>query len=800
MSIIYSNPFIEKIPDRVKPVPPSSPSRNTPAYKHARGLLLLQAALSKKTYKKAYFSVWKYYCHRSLYALWKDLLKEEPRIDEFEVVLKVLHKRKAEVDEIWAMMKTQEDKYEVLYKRNRLLEERNKDIQGQIPEYYEKSVQVNFLQDSMLKRTHMELEQLEMSLNLKEKQLKCLENCLKEKFDQMNIREKNLHQKEASQLCFNELESHENLLLSVYSFKSQIFPEYIEENLWLQLVDPSRVTSEQLQQLQEYEKYLFAKHEELSKQKTEIISDLKWISDKKSDLDSRELKIIGLEDLKQDLESQKEDLKQKYEEITQATEELELSLMQMKSSTKKKPIKASDWGIPLNDYVLEDDSLDYLKIGLEELVELQKKGVIEENLTDVVVENIVTLGENLIQAEKDFYINYKSKTLYIEHLKNELEEIKTVLELEKNLIDQKKTLENEENTGKAIETSIESLETLQNMVLAHQTHTINNKILEIEQKELEIKKLEYDHDISHYTKLNTDLECKITQYNTKIFEMKSILSLLFNITPGNTELFKQEISRVLIKYDTNPEINNKLKIIMTLYLWLSRSYTQSSGKHLLLVKISFYLLRMRAIMLKQGLAIAPVYFSTPPDFMWLEVLWLRAKHYYFNDIFVRPELVSLTKHWFAKFIMKKLSFSFDIMKLSYTRMARSAFYHMRNHFLGVDKKKTQILFSNITKIEEKPLIEIRKEVNIKAACRILPFFEKFNRIWSLYKKIYIIKWKEFSITIENIYYQHTIHEIYSNVSELMHKEHKFKEQCKIHQSALRNKVHETSKLLDKVLC
>ena len=66
-------------------------------------------------------------------------------------------------------------------------------------------------------------------------------------------------------------------------------------------------------------------------------------------------------------------------------------------------------------------------------------------------------------------------------------------------------------------------------------------------------------------------------------------------------------------------------------------------------------------------------------------------------------------------------------------------------------------------------------------------------------KIHVLKWKNFSATIENLYYQHTISDIYSTLSELMHKEHKFRNECTQTQNLLRCKISDTSKLLDKIL-
>ena len=158
-----------------------------------------------------------------------------------------------------------------------------------------------------------------------------------------------------------------------------------------------------------------------------------------------------------------------------------------------------------------------------------------------------------------------------------------------------------------------------------------------------------------------------------------------------------------------------------------------------------------------------------------------------------------TKHWFVKFISKKLENSFDVMTFCYKKMKREVFYKVRNKCIEADKKKVKCLYGQLLKIEEKSLVGIRKDVNIKAMSKILPFFEKFNKIWELYKGNYLIRWKCYSAKMENVYYQNTIYEIYSKLSELMHKEHKFREECRSNQKVLKIKLQESNKLLDKVL-
>lgn len=240
------------------------------------------------------------------------------------------------------MIKTEEKKYEDLLVRNKTLEEKNKNFRIHSPESCEKSTQANFLQDSMLKRTQLELDQLEKSLLLKEKHLESIENALREKSDLITIREKNLHQKEISHLLFPELETAENLNSMVLSFKSEIFPELIEDNLWLSVVEPSKVTSKQLSLLQEYESTLFIKHEELKNSQKKIYENLKEINRMKCDLDNRETKVLGLECLKEYLEKEKEELNHKYEEIIQAAEDTEAQMLLAKSSLKGKMIVAND--------------------------------------------------------------------------------------------------------------------------------------------------------------------------------------------------------------------------------------------------------------------------------------------------------------------------------------------------------------------------------------------------------------------------------------------------------------------------
>ena len=770
--------------------------------KYSQGLLLLNSFLSEKKQKKSSFITWKYYCQKSLYSLWKDIVKDEPNLQEFEVILKILHKRKAEVDNMWGMIKKQEEIYEQLLEKNKILESKNNNIQKCTSESSEKSIQVNFLQDSMLRRTHIELEQLEKSLILKEKQLESLEYHLIQKSDQLNTREKLLHQKEVNNLFFNEIDTQESIEAFALNYKSQIFPEYIEDNLWLQLVSPSSVSSEQLYQLQEYEKALFCKHEKMSTQMSKILEDIQWIASCKEELAEREAKVVGLEALKEQLEKEREELRIKYDEIVQATEAIELQLIQAKGKKTISKSSKVEWGLANYENTVEStqkDTLDYLKIGLEELSELSKKGIIEENLTEVLIESIIRFGENLVQREIDFKRIYQAKSAYLENCKTEYEELKKILQLEESLVQEDKQLEQELEMKICVNKNIQNLEIFKDIIFERQLYGIDNQIMEIEKEEMEIKKLEYENEFSYYNKLNLDLQQRIDDYDNKIFEIKTILQLLSSVKPGNIEIFKQEISRILMKHNSNPETNNKLKIIMTIYLWLSKSFNMSYGKHQLLAKLSFYLLRIRALMLKQGFSVAPVYFSTPSDFMWIEVFWLRTKHYYLNDLYVKPELVSITKHWFTKFIIRKMASAFNITTISYKKMLRNAFYKMRNKCIENDKKKTQCLYSQLMRVKEKSVIDIRKDVNVRAACRILPLFERFNKFWILYTKIHLLKWKNYSARIENLYYQNTIYDFYSNLSELMHKEHKFREECRINQNLLRNKINENNKLLDKIL-
>ena len=774
--------------------------------KYSQGLLVLNTFLTRKSEQKASFIAWKYHCHRSLYLLWKDIVKKDSNFQEFEVILKVLHKRKAEVDDMWGMIQTQEEKFIDLSKRNKLLESKNREIQGQTPEYCEKSIQVNFLQDSMLRRTHAELEQLEKSLHLKQKQLEDLSAYLKEKSEQLTAREKNFHQKQFSSLNFHEISPKDFLKSSISDYKSQIFQEHIEDNIWLQLIEPSKVTSSQLNQLHEYEKLLFLKHEELDHQKSKISQDVHWINSYKKELDERELKISGIEALKEHIENERNDLQRKYEEVLQATEEMESQIEIAKNRTRKPQknpeLAICEWKLNTQGSLVKAiarDSLDYLQIGLEELSELQKKGILEENLTEVIVENIIRFGEGLMQREKDFAKEYYYKSLYLENSKAEVEDLKRMLKLEETLTAEDKALETQMQVISHMGRGIETLEIFKETVFEKQLYSIDRCIMDIEQEEMEIKKCEYEHESAHYSKLSQELQTKIADYDNKIFEIKSVLKLLTSLRPGNLEIFKQEISRILMKHESNPETSTRLKLIMTVYLWLTRSYNESFGKHQLRMKISFYLLRLRVLMLKQGFAVAPVSFSVPTDHMWLEVFWLRAKHQYFRDVYARPELVALTKDWFIRFITRKLGYAFEIMSFSRYRMQRDAFWRMRNKCIERDKRKTQCLYSQLMRVKEKSIGDIRKDVNIRAACRILPLFERFNKFWVMNMKIHVLKWKNFSATIENLYYQHTISDIYSTLSELMHKEHKFRNECTQTQNLLRCKISDTSKLLDKIL-
>lgn len=776
----------------------------SPKKKFAQGLLILNSYHKQKSQKKTSFLTWKFNTHEGLYSLWKDTLKSESNLSEFEVILKVLYKRKAEVDEMWGMIKIQEEKLCELVKRNQFLEVKNKEIQGQIAEFSDKSIQVNFLQDSMLRRTYGELEQFEKSLFVKESQLASLESHLSEKAEKLTMREKDLHQKQVNSLSFHSILSQEAFENELSLCRSEIFPEYIEDNLWLQIVDPSIVTGKQLQQLQEYEKLLSIRYEELVRQKYQIIKDVQWVSWMKEDLDNRELKIIGVEAIKEENERMKEELKKKYEEIVVATEEVQVLQMRNQGRTGRKGQSSAvcKWKLNGNYGNIEEsesENLEYLKIGLEELAELQKKGVVEENLTDVIIENLIRFGESLMQREKDFQKEYQFKTLHLESCKLEVDDLKKMLKLEESLCPEAKSLENHLQVISFTEKKIENLEVFKETLFEKHLSSLDRQIMEIQQEEMKIKQYQFENESAHFQKLNKELQEKVSEYNIKIFEIKSVLKLISNAKPGNFEIFKQEISRILMKHEVNPESSSRFKLIMTVYLWLNRSYSQSHGKHHLLVKVSFYLLRLRVIMLKQGFSVAPVSFSLPNECMWLEVFWLRAKHQYFQDFYMRPELVTLTKNWFVKFITGKLAFAFEIMTISRTRMLRNAFYKVQNKCIQKDKKKTQNLYSQIMKVQEKNVVEIRKDVNVGALCSILPFFERFNKFWRITQKVHILKWRNYSARVENVYYQHTIGEIYTLLSELMHKEHKFRQECTQNQSILRIKLLENTRLLDKIL-
>ena len=205
--------------------------------------------------------------------------------------------------------------------------------------------------------------------------------------------------------------------------------------------------------------------------------------------------------------------------------------------------------------------------------------------------------------------------MYLENCRTEVEELKKMLKLEEKLANEEKFLKDDEKSLEIVRKNLENLNILTDMILEKQNYTINSSLLEIEQEELKIQKIEYEHESNFFKKQSSELQIKIMQYDTKIFEMKSILQLLSKITPGTIDIFKQEISKIVLKHDANPKKNNKLKIIMSLYLWLNNSYVKSTGKFLLRMKISFYLLRIRASLLNSEFSVAPVQFSTPEDCM-----------------------------------------------------------------------------------------------------------------------------------------------------------------------------------------
>lgn len=756
-------------------------TQSTSESRVSQGLLRLNNIFWEKSKKQTFFISWKSFTQGSLYKLWKDVFKDHPNMQEFDTVLKILHKRKTKVDELWGMLKTEEAKHSELLEMNNKLQSRVQDLQSQVKVYNDQAVQVNFLQDSALRKTHDELSKLSNTLKNKEQHLNSFENILTSKFDQLILREKNLHQKELSGLLFNEVDLVKSLNSETLEFRSQIFPQSIEGDFWMQVAENVQITPAQVKNLQKYEEELFKKFEHTEKILEKLKEEAGWIENCKFELLERETNL----------------LLRPNEGICEIVEYKEDSPIKVKLERKNKNVE--NWSLAIINDQVECDSIEYLKLGLQELREMQKKSNKDESLIDEVLTTVIRFTERLIEKEQEFTKLASAKNEYLDLARNELVYLKQILCNEQDLGQTSVHVENEQAVRKVADIETSYLMQLQETVIEKHSCQIDRLIFEVQQEEIKIQQKQLEFEIKEYERLNKDLAGRNLDLDKRVFEFKTILQLMGNITPGNMEIFKQELRKILIEHDKNPEINKSLKLVMSLYLWLTLSYNQAQGKDLLRVKITFYLLRVRALMLKKGFALAPVHFSTPQDCMWLEVFWLRTRHLYFYDIYADTQAISYTKHWYFKFIVKKLQFAFEIMEKSRNRTLNHFFYILRTRGIKTDQLRAQRLYSQLLKIEDKSCIEIKKEINIRGINNISPLFKKFDKIWAMNLKVFLLRWKNFSEKRENEYYRRTVFEIYSAMSELMIKEYKFKEECRANQSVLKNKISEGCRLLDKIL-
>ena len=249
-------------------------TQSTSESRVSQGLLRLNNIFWEKSKKQAFFISWKSFTQGSLYKLWKEVFKDHPNMEDFDTVLKILHKRKTKVDELWGMLKTEELKHQDLLETNKNLQTRINNLQAQVKVYTNQSVQVNFLQDSALRKTHDELAKQSKTLRTKEQQLENFENILTQKFDQLILREKNLHQKELSGLLFNETDLMKSLKSEIFEFRSKIFPHCVETDFWIQVAESVQVTPGQVKKLQDYEEELFKKFEETEKILNKFFTDI----------------------------------------------------------------------------------------------------------------------------------------------------------------------------------------------------------------------------------------------------------------------------------------------------------------------------------------------------------------------------------------------------------------------------------------------------------------------------------------------------------------------------------------------
>ena len=756
----------------------------------SQGLFRLHIIMQEKSKKQSFFYSWKNQTQSSLYQLWKEVFQDHSQIQEFETILKVLNKRKAKVDELWATLKSEECKYNDLVLQNQALEAQIASKQDKILTSCEKSVQVNFLQDSMLRKTHDELVKVTSNLQTKEIFLANWENMLNNKFDSLIIREKNLHSREINGMAFNQ---QIDLKQGLREIREKIFDRPAENDFWMRAAESVQIDPTSVHKLQEFEEELLVKAEEIEKFFFALKAEADWLESCKIELIERETALLA----KFDQAGVQDNLEYSAgfdENDEKKGEDQGIYLKQMNIVSKYE-----NWPIAVPDQDIDCNSIEYLKLALKEMKEIQKSPSKNVDLFEDMISTVIRFTENLIEKEQNFSKLLICKSEYLEQCRNEINQIKALISLERDLKESSQQFEDSHTIRQVTEIEVLSLAQFQASVLEKHSCQIERKILEIEMEEIKIQTAILHSQQVQFDRMSESLDKKNEEIDARLFEFKSLLQLMNNSSSGNLTILKQEISRILLSHEKNPEVIKNLKLIMSIYLWLSWSHSQASGKDLLRVKLSFYLLRVRVLMLNQGFSIAPVHFSTPSDCLWLEIFWLRSRHYYFHDIYANPEITSFTKQWFFKFIIKKLEFAFEVFEKSRSRVLGLCFYSMRNKGIRADKLKTSRLYSKLLNKGEKNCYEIQREMNIQGFGKIQPLLKKFDWIWKIHLKVFVLKWKNFSEKKETEFYKRSVFEIYSAMSELMIKEYRFKEECRISQSVMKGKVAEAGKLLDKIL-
>lgn len=754
----------------------------------SQGLFRLHIIMQEKSKKQSFFYSWKNQTQSSLYQLWKEVFHDHSQVQEFDTILKVLNKRKAKVDELWATLKSEECKYNDLVMQNQALEAQITSKQEKILTSSEKSVQVNFLQDSILRKTHDELVTVSLNLQTKENFLANWENMLNSKFDSLIIREKNLHSREICGMTFNQ---QVDLKRGIRQTREKIFDQPAEQDFWMQVAESVQVDPASVHKLQEFEEELVVKAEEIERIFQALKAEADWLESCKIELIERETALLVKSDQAgvQDSLEESGGFDENDEKKDQGVHLKQLDLIS----------KYENWPIAVPDQDIDCDSIEYLKLVLKEMKEIQKASIKNVDLFEDMISTVIRFTENLIEKEQSFNKVFICKSEYLEQCRNEINQIKALIGFERELKESSQQFEDSHAVRQVTEIEVMSLAQFQASVLEKHSSQIERKILEIEMEEVGIQTALLHSQQVQLDRMSEGLEKKNEEIDARLFEFKSLLQLMNNSTSGNLTILKQEISRILLSHEKNPEVIKNLKLIMSIYLWLSWSHSQASGKDLLRVKLSFYLLRVRVLMLNQGFSIAPVHFSTPADCLWLEIFWLRSRHNYFHDIYANPEITSFTKQWFFKFIIKKLEFAFEVFEKSRNRVLSLSFYTMRNKGIRADKLKTSRLYSKLLNKGEKSCYEIQREMNVQGFGKIQPLLKKFDWVWKIHLKVFVLKWKNFSEKKENEFYRRTVFEIYSAMSELMIKEYRFKEECRISQSVMKGKVAEAGKLLDKIL-